>query len=820
MDLPVLRVDLHVHSKFSKHPSEWMLQKLGCSESYTDPRSLYHLVRSRGMSHVTITDHNTIEGSLEIAHLPQTFISEEVTTYFPEDRCKVHVVVYSISERQHQDLQYLRENIYDFTNYLYQENITHTLAHPLYSVNEKLTIGHFERCLLLFKNFELNGSRGKEQNTLLKLVLGQLTPQDIQSLTERYGLQPRFDEPWKKNLTGGSDDHSALTAANQYTEVAGAKDLPEFLEGINRHRATVVGSSSSPQALAHTLYSIAYQFYNHKFNLNAQLHKDIFLRFLHRFLSNDLREDNGLFSRVYDLWHYRKRSGNDHPSRIQELLRLETHKLLLKDPHLMEIVKNGRFEGEKIEDRWFYFVNQVSHCAFLHFGNTVLDQLTGGHLFNLFQSLGSVGALYALLSPYFFAFSNFSNNRQFARKVSRHFLETDPLTDRPDGPFKVAHFTDTFNEINGVALTLRQQVAMARKNGKKLTVITCDSSDHEAEEGIKNFKPVGFYELPEYQELKLFFPPFLEMLAYCYEEKFTAIHSATPGPIGLAALGIAKILKLPIYGTYHTALPQYARYLTEDKAVEDWMWRYMLWYYDQMDTIYVPSKSSGQELIEKGCDPQKIRLFFRGVDLESFHPSKRNGFLKNRFNLGEGLKILYVGRVSKEKNLSFLGDVFMSLCRSLKWVSLVVVGDGPYLEEFKKKMQDTPCVFTGYLKGEELACVYASCDLFVFPSRTDTFGNVVLEARASGIPVIVTDQGGPKENILPGKTGLVIKDDQPHEWLRLLGSLHSDPRRLKEMGQAARHYMEDRSFEEAFLKTWEMYEKKEMPVDIPFAKAS
>ena len=132
---------------------------------------------------------------------------------------------------------------------------------------------------------------GRRQNNLLKLVLGQLTPQDIQALIEKHGLQPRFDEPWKKNLTGGSDDHSALTAANQYTEVAGAKDLPELLEGINRHGAVVVGSSSSPQALAHTLYSIAYQFYNHKFSLKAHLHKDIFLRFLHRFLSNDPKED-------------------------------------------------------------------------------------------------------------------------------------------------------------------------------------------------------------------------------------------------------------------------------------------------------------------------------------------------------------------------------------------------------------------------------------------------------------------------------------------------------------------------------------------------
>ena len=706
------------------------------------------------------------------------------------------------------------------TAYLHQEKINHSLAHPLYSVNEKLTIDHFEEFILLFKNFELNGSRGKEQNHILQMVLNALTPQDIQILSEKHGLEPKFAEPWKKNLTGGSDDHSALTVAHQYTEVIGAKDLQEFFSGLNLQQAGVVGNSSTPQALAHNIYSIAYQFYNYRFNFNYHLQRDLFLKFLHRCLSNGQEEEVGLFSKVYDLWSHRRQIKNTRPASIQEFLRSETHKLLSNDPQLMEIVKNGKVEGKGLENQWLFFVNQISNRAFLHIGNSLLDQLTHGHLFNLFQSLGSIGSLYALLSPYFFAFSNFSNNQHFAEKVRKLFLNNDRPDQHSGLPAKVAHFTDTFHEINGVALTLRQQVALAGKNSKALTVITCDSIKEEVVSGIKNFKPIGFYKLPEYEELKLFFPPFLEMLSFCYEEKFTIIHSATPGPIGLAALGIAKILKIPICGTYHTALPQYARYLTEDKLLEDWMWKYLLWYYDQLDTIYVPSKSTWEELIEKGCDPPKIRSFFRGVNLEYFHPAKRNGVLKKYSNDQGGVKLLYVGRVSKEKNLALLGDVFIRLCRSCKQVQLIIVGDGPYLEEFKSKMKDTPCFFTGYLTGETLAEVYASCDLFIFPSQTDTFGNVVLEAQASGLPVIVSDQGGPKENILPEETGFIVKGDQPEELLQLLTSLLSGPDRLKEMGKAARRYMEERSIEEAFLKTWEMYEKKMPTMETPLAKAS
>jgi len=106
-----MRADLHVHSKYSRRPSQWFLQKMGCPESFTEPLNLYRIARNRGMSLVTITDHNSIDGALEIAHLPGTFISEEVTTYFPEDKCKVHVLVYQITESQHEDIQKLRQNL-------------------------------------------------------------------------------------------------------------------------------------------------------------------------------------------------------------------------------------------------------------------------------------------------------------------------------------------------------------------------------------------------------------------------------------------------------------------------------------------------------------------------------------------------------------------------------------------------------------------------------------------------------------------------------------------------------------------------------------
>lgn len=806
-----MKIDMHVHSKFSKRPSEWILKKLGCPESFTDPFHLYNIAKKRGMSLVTITDHNTIDGCLEIADLPDTFISEEVTTYFPDDGCKLHVLVYNIDEKIHQDIQKLRENVFDLTAYLRDRRITHVLAHPLFSVNHRLTIEHFEKCLLIFKNLELNGARIEDQNRCIELLVSILTPETMEQLAEKNGLAPSCNFPWIKNMTGGSDDHSSLTIARRYTEVEGAVGAEHFLRGVEQSRARVAGPGSTPKTLAHNVYSVAYQFYQHKFDLKKYVSSDIIFKFLDRFLQVDQESHPGLLARLNFLWRNGKRRkatdlGN---TSVLTILRQETHRLIWDDPQLAEIFKNGNGTHEDLDEKWLRFVNKVSNKVLGHFTDHVMDSLAGAHFLNLFHALGSAGALYSVLAPYFVAFSIFSEDRRFATAVLDRFIHGESSCSRRMGGMRVAHFTDTFYEVNGVAGTLKRQLQAASQTDKNYRVITCDSGDNRSDEGVRNFKPIGVYEISVYPEQKLFYPPFLEILNYCYDEAFTHIHSATPGPLGLAALAIARILRLPLVGTYHTALPQYAQYLTEDASVTELTWKYVLWYYDQMDLVCVPSESTAAELAHKGISPHKIRVFPRGVDVVRFHPDKRSDCLDDRCGAQGAARLLYVGRISKEKNLQLLVNVFRALCQTRGDVVLVVVGDGPYREEMQQALRGTPSVFTGYLEGEALASAYASCDLFVFPSTTDTFGNVVLEAQASGIPVIVTDCGGPQENILPGQTGLAVEGNSENSLLQGIQSLLSNIERLKAMGLEARRYAESRSFDKAFDKAWELY--KETP---------
>ena len=799
------KADLHVHSKYSTRPSEWILRKIGCSESYTEPRQLYAIAKARGMDYVTITDHNTIAGSLDIAHLEGTFVSEEITTYFPEDGCKLHVLTHRITEAQHEEISRLRENVFDLVVYLNREGIHHAAAHPLYSVNDRLTVNHVEEMLLLFNTFELNGSRDAYQNRILKEILDRLTEEDLDFLEDKHGVPPFGITPWKKRVIGGSDDHSALNIARTWTEVEEADSIRGFLAGVERGRARVQGRESSPKTLAHNIYSIAYQFYREKLSLDRYVSRELLLRFVDRALTPGSGEEEGLMERLRTAVAVRMPRfsfSRSAPSTMTGLLQKEAREVITGNEGTNRFLRQPVRGSRDAEQAWYTFLVDMSDKILSQFADSIMGSLSGANLFHMFHTIGSAGSLYTMLAPYFVSYSVFTKDRRFCDHCLAHMVKDSP--GNAPGRLNIAHFTDTFYEVNGVAKTLQLHVKMALKNQKQQTIITCSPEPDTA--GVVNFIPIGTYEMPEYPDMKLFYPPLLEMLHYCYEEEFTHIHSATPGPIGLAALAIARILKLPICSTYHTALPQYVAQLTEDTAMEELMWRYTLWYYNQMDVIYVPSHAIGDELKAKGVPEDKIRFYPRGIDSRRFHPAKRNGFYKNRYRLDDDvLKLLYVGRVSKEKNIDLLERVFRTVCENHKGVHLVIVGEGPDFQDMQRRTAGLPVTFTGFLDGEDLSQAYASSDIFVFPSTTDTFGNVILEAQASGLPVVVTDEGGPKENLIPGKTGFVVPADDEKGFAGVLVDLIDDRDLLASMKANARRYSEGRSFEKAYIELWDSY---------------
>ncbi len=211
----------------------------------------------------------------------------------------------------------------------------------------------------------------------------------------------------------------------------------------------------------------------------------------------------------------------------------------------------------------------------------------------------------------------------------------------------------------------------------------------------------------------------------------------------------------------------------------------MRWFYGDMTTIYSPTDYYVTHLVENGIDRDRLITLSKGVDTALFNPERRDECFWQRYGLNGNFKFIYVGRVSKEKNLELLFDAFLSLRNIGRDCSLIMVGDGPELKKLEAIYAEPNIVFTGDLHGQELASAYASADVLVFPSLTDTFGNAVLEAHASGIPAIVSNRGGPQEIVSSNNSGLIIDGHSTSELVEAMLRIQEDSALYDKLREAA-----------------------------------
>lgn len=780
--MKTFRADLHVHSSHSNKPGYWALRKFNCPESYSSPEFIYHAARRQGMDYVTITDHNTINGALEIAHLPGAFVSVEVTAYFPEDGCKVHMVVLNITEETFREINRLRKNIYELVAYLDRDAIPHFIAHPLYAQNEKLSADHFEKMLLLFRVFETkNGSRAIRYGKFLEKLLEGLTHAKMALLADKHGMEPCGETPWVKGRVGGSDDHGGLFIAGAHTAVPEGTTLAGFLDGVAQRRSLPSGEDGDPLVLAHSLYAITHSYYRQRFAFGRSVSTPFIKALLDRFF--DSEGERSSFLEKLKLFIRRtlpdSMDGGADDSFERRLDR--EAKRLLRDTEFLRGI------GAETKNRKIFAVTSYLANRMIYFYSERLTRIspTTG-FFDLVNSMSTIGLVHLLVSPYYISFHHQHRGKDLMAELAGRFFPRRTGEPRE----KIALFTDTLHEINGVAITIRRLIDIARNRGVELTVITSTPNPTGYEDGVMNFRSIGDFVLPEYPDLKLHFPPVLDIIDYFEREGFTRIHVSTPGTVGLLALSIAKLMDFPIAGTYHTDIPQYVRSLTSDEMLEKAAWQFMIWFYGRMDEVMVPSASTRRQLVERGLAEEKMKPLPRWVDVRRFSPERRDPGFWDGYSANRSMKFIYVGRVSREKNLELLADAFMEVAAGALPAQLVIVGDGPYLGELRKKLSGYPVIFTGFLQGAELSVAYASSDVFVFPSTTDTFGNVVLEAQASGLPVIVSDSGGPKELMLDGVTGFVAKADNRKEFADSMRSMLRDPAMTTKMGKNARSFTE------------------------------
>ncbi|UXH44608.1 glycosyltransferase family 1 protein [Rossellomorea vietnamensis] len=359
---------------------------------------------------------------------------------------------------------------------------------------------------------------------------------------------------------------------------------------------------------------------------------------------------------------------------------------------------------------------------------------------------------------------------------------------------RVALFTDTFYpQVNGVARTLKKLTDHYDKRRIEYKVFTPDLQDKgENYPNVHSFTSFPFFLYPECRTA-IANPKTIRKQLMDFSP--TLIHVTTPLTMGLYGIRGAKKLDLPLVASYHTHFDVYLNYYKMMWAAP-LLWKYMKWFYSQADRILVPSEETRMHLMNQGFTD--LSIWGRGVDCATFSPKKRNSSLREKFKIGKKYILLYVGRLAPEKDLDTLEKTIKHLPGEVKdRVQWLIVGDGPLKKELMDKTRGENVIFTGYLTGEELAETYASSDLFVFPSASETFGNVVLEALASGLPAVVADRGGVTNIVEHDHTGRVAEAHQYQSFIHhIIESL--DESRLTYMKRKALQMAERQSWDAIF----------------------
>lgn len=365
------------------------------------------------------------------------------------------------------------------------------------------------------------------------------------------------------------------------------------------------------------------------------------------------------------------------------------------------------------------------------------------------------------------------------------------------GP-RVAIISDTLDDTNGVAIGLRRLAAAARRAGHAVHLVGAAQRTPIPGDEIVRIPAALSASLPIYPDMVWSvpeLPPLVEHLAATAD----LVQVSTPGPMGIAGLIAARMLKLPVIAQYHTEVAEYAARMSGLPMLGAIVGPIVGWFYQQAELCLAPSEAVVQRLTSLGVAPERICRVRRGVDLALFDPARRD---RGRFAAhGGGPTVLYVGRLSREKNLETLLAAWTIVHRAHPEARLCVVGEGPQ----RHAIRGPGVIDHGPAYGVELATLFASADLFAFPSETETFGNVVVEAAASGLASIVASAGAAREHVLDGETGDVVDGKDPAAFAAAMIRQLEDPLRRARMGAAARVHAHGYDLGPAMRATMELY---------------
>jgi glycosyltransferase involved in cell wall biosynthesis len=337
---------------------------------------------------------------------------------------------------------------------------------------------------------------------------------------------------------------------------------------------------------------------------------------------------------------------------------------------------------------------------------------------------------------------------------------------------KILLFTDTLGDLNGVSRFIQDMGELASQSDRlELHVATSTSKPLPDAEYISNLPYKRKMPMPFYQELDLVWPDKKAIVKLLDEFEPDLVHISTPGPFGWAAKNLSEKRGIPLVGTYHTDFPAYIRDLTGLAFFKRLTDRIMAKFYRSFLHVFSRSEQYLEVMANDiAIDYERSSVISAGTNLQRFNCKHHDKSVWKKYGLsGKRAKVLYVGRINIEKNIPFLCEVWQELHQQFPGfkVDLVMIGEGRY-RKWASKMRPYHAYFLGPVTGDKLSKIYASSDFFVFPSVTDTLGQVVMEAQASGMSCLVSDVGGPQTLVIEDQTGQVIQADDLEAWMRAI----------------------------------------------------
>jgi glycosyltransferase involved in cell wall biosynthesis/predicted metal-dependent phosphoesterase TrpH len=692
------RVDLHCHSTASVVSKLGVQRALGLPECATPPEDVYELAKRRGMDFVTITDHDTIDGAIELAaRYDDAFVSEELTAWFRGEPQAVHILCWGITPDDHERLQGLAGDVEAVASELRTRSIACALAHPFYAVEAPLLPRHRRRLAQLFPIWETrNGSRARELNSPARVYI------------ETHG----------GTGVGGSDDHAGVDIGRTYTETPPAADWRTFLDHIVLGRATPRGEQGSAAKWTHAAMGLATRALGRGADGAGGPGPDP--RAVFTMAERLMREGDARSGAI---------GSGLCPDDARALLRawLAAVELDLTETDFLAYLQDDDFSHADLFRR-------ARRCHERKLARTVeqiVDTTPGSD--DLAHTAETLFDACLAAIPY-------------APAAAFLGREKAKLASRDGEPLRVALVADAVGGMHGVTHTLDE----LRERGVPGFEVEVVGTDHNVD---RRLSAVAEVDIPFYAGLRVGVPSLPAIVETLAEGRYDLVHLCSPGPAGAAAAVIARTMGVPVLGSYHTELAVYTGLRSQDPGLELAARLAIGAFYGQCRRVLSPSPASDDVLRDMGIPAGRIGRWDRGVDLRRFSPQRRvEGLLP-----GE-ITVLYAGRLTREKGADLLADAFLAARERDPRLHLVLAGGGPEEGLLSERLGEH-ATFLGWLEGDELATAYASADIFLFASRTDTFGQVLLEAQASGLPVVAVAEGGPTSIVADGITGRLCPAD-------------------------------------------------------------